>query len=243
MAATARLVVTAAIAAGVCVAGALVWKAYGPAAPAVAATEAPPEDTGPHLDLEQLTDRDFAFLARTLSEGTRAARRSAAKALLLAERLEGAPLLFDAAERGGEDALTLCLAGLEILRVQRAEQALRELLLALRQRPGLPEGCRVEVADRFGLVSRGQLTAVLALAADPEPMIRAWVAETAAQQAPEAAWPVLLALAVDAEVEVRRSAWLGLQGGVQDPTDPALVAAAAAESDPRNRALIEELGL
>ncbi len=233
---------TTALAVGVCVMGGLIWKAYGPATPPVEAAAALPQDTGGrHMDLDQLTPQDLAFLGQTLAEGPPEARRSAAKALLLSERLEGAALLFTAARQGGADSLTLCLAGLEILRMQRAQDALRELLLALRRGGELPEGCRVELADRFGLVSRGQLAAVLALAEDPEPEIRSWVAETAAQSDQDAVVPVLLGLATDAEVLVRRSAWLGLQGRDLAPHDSALQAAIQAESDARNLALVQVL--
>lgn len=244
MAGRSQLVLTVSLAIAVCVTGGLIWKAYGPAAPPVVVAPPPPQDTGGrHMDLDLLTDQDLAFLGETLRSEDPAARRSAARALLLSERLEGAALLFDAAGQGHEDGLMLCLAGLEILRLQRAPDTLRELLLALRNGGNLPEGCRVEVADRFGLISRGQLAAVLDLADDPEPQVRVWVAETAAQREESEVTPVLVGLVADPEVLVRRSAWLGLQGRSLETGRAALVEAAAAEQDPRNRDLVAELGL
>ncbi len=244
MAGSSRLVLSVSLAVAVCVTGGLIWKAYGPVAVSEEAAETASEDTGARrMDLDQLNERDLAFLGETLLSEDPAARRSAAKALLLSERLEGAALLFEAARQGREDSLTLCLAGLEVLRLQRAQDTLRELLLALRRGGDLPEGCRVEVADRFGLVSRGQLQAVLALATDPEPEVRSWVAETAAQREGDGVTAVLIGLAGDPDVVVRRTAWLGLQGRVLPVGDQALIAAAAGEQDPRNQALVAELGV
>ena len=244
MAGSSRLVLSVSLALAVCVTGVLIWKAYGPGPVPELAAESLAEDTGARrMDLDHLTERDLAFLGETLLAEDPAARRSAAKALLLSERLEGAALLFEAAKQGREDGLTLCLAGLEVLRLQRAQDTLRELLLALRRGGDLPEGCRVEIADRFGLVSRGQLEAVLALATDPEPEVRSWVAETAAQREEDEVTSVLIALAGDSDVVVRRTAWLGLQGRDLPEDDPALHAAASAEQDPRNQTLVAELGV
>lgn len=248
MSGRAPLVLTGSLALGVVIMGALIWKAYAPgggapAAEAAVAPEAEPADDEPTMDLDLLSDADLAFLEQTLLQGRPEAARSAAKALLLAERLEGAPMLFEAAARGGADALTFCLAGLEILRLQRADAALRELLLALRRGGNLPEGCRVELADRFGLVSRGQLGAVLSLGADADPEVRAWVAETASQREGPGVDAVLQRLATDAEPLVRRSVWLGVQGRPLAALGEGFGQAAAAEADPRNVELLQALGL
>ncbi len=234
---------TASLGVAVLVAGGMTWKALVPLEPDSPVVDSEDLEDGPVMDLDYLTAGDLAFLEQTLLEGSEAAQRSAAKALLVAERLEGAPMLFEAAARGGPDALIFCLAGLEILRLQLAEDALRELLLAIRRGGSLPEGCRVELADRFGLVSRGQLQAVIALAADPDPEVRSWVAETVSQQESGEAEGVLFSLVADPEPQVRRSAWLGLQGRSFDPQRPALVAAVGAENDPRNMEILQEMGL
>ncbi len=237
------LVVTAILAVSVLAAGALVWRVLTPGAEDAAEAVTEAVDTSePHMDLERLTERDLAFLGTTLATGSPEARRSAAKALVIASRIEGAPLLFEAARAGGEDAFTFCLAALEVLRLQRADQSLRELLLALRDGGELPEDCRVEVADRFGLVGRGQLAAVLALADAPEAEVRAWVAETLAGRAGLGVEQALVDLAADPEVLVRRAAWLAWAG--RSPAEvhlEALGSAAAAEQDARNREILEGL--
>jgi hypothetical protein len=204
----------------------------------------PVEDSdGPAMDLDRLTPQDLEFLEDTLRNGKAEAQRSVARVLLISERLEGAAMLFEAASNGGPDALNFCLAGLEILRLQSARDSLRELLLAIRRGGDLPEGCRVELADRFGLVSRGQIGAVLALAGDPDPEIRIWVAETASQAQVPGIDATLVSLASDPDPVVRRSAWLGMHGRDLDPRILGLTEAVAEELDPRNLEIIETLGL
>jgi HEAT repeat protein len=200
------------------------------------------EDSGPVMDLEHLREEDLVFLEEVLATGEPKARQSAARALAVSGDARGVPLLFGATRLGdGQDAL-YCMAALEILRLQQAQDAWRELVLALDAQPPLPRGCRSEVQDRFALVDgadpRGR---ALEGARDSSSAVRAWAARALLEHPGDPVDEALLALAGDEDLSVRRAAWQAWQGRDGSRVGDALSVLASREADPELRALALEV--
>lgn len=213
---------------------AVAWRLLAPAAlpppSADPAALAQDDDSGPVMDLAHLNEADLGFLAEVLASGEAAPRRSAAKALLISGDLRGAPLLFDAAGQGLEDAQTMCLAGLEILRLQRREDALAVMINASTDPGSLDAACARELDDRMELVLRG--SPPLELMVHPDPVVRAWLARYIADEPGERTDAHLLELASDADPSVRRVAWLAWVGRDTAAYQDALAGLARQETDP-----------
>ena len=173
-------------------------------------------DDEPRLDLEHPSERDWRFLEQTVREGPPEARRSAAKALVIAGDLRGARPLLQQAAVPGADADLYCYAALEILRLQRWEDALPVLLGALLSESAPPSPtCRAELADRFVVAGGRDPERLGALAASSDPLVRSFVAGYLAEVSPDEQRAVLERLALDADPLVRQRA-----GGVSAPVPP-----------------------
>jgi HEAT repeat protein len=185
--------------------------------PGVPQADALLED-GPRIDLEYPTERDWLFLEGIMRDGTPEARRSAAKALVIMGGMRGVPVLMDAARQPGPDADLFCLAALDVLRLQRWEDAmpaLLEVMLDADTPPG--QRCRSEVSDRFAVAGGRDAERLATLAGHEDPRIRAFVASYLVDVDPAGYADVLATLAQDADPEVRLRA--GGQGG-SDPAQP-----------------------
>jgi HEAT repeat protein len=208
------------------------------------AADQPAEDTGPVMDLERLTKKDLDFLAKVLREGDPEARLSATRALVASDHPAGIHLLFEAAGRGGEDAILYCLGALDIARMQLREDAFYELLLAMEQQPPLPADCRAEVADRFALLGARDPAAALELAGSEHERVRQWAVRTLADEEGEVVEEVMVAMVRDPSAAVRADAWVAWGGREIGASRSALEAAARAEEDPDVAASAREvLGL
>lgn len=194
-------------------------------------------DSGRVMDLEHLTEADLRFLEEVLDEGIPEARLSASRALVASGDARGAPILFARAKDGEEQDLLFCLAALEILRMQRFETAARTLILA--EHGGLSSDCQNEVTQRLNVLSRDQ-SGVIILAEAPEPQVRRWVSYKLDLEQQADSQAVVL-LAQDADLDVRRSAWLAIDAHGKPLGAPELMAWAAREPDPKLRARIEEV--
>ncbi len=230
---------TAALLAG---AGLIAQHVITPAEAPRPAPEAEPEDSGPVMDLEHLGERDLTFLEEVLTTGELEGRQSAARALAVSGDARGVPLLFGATRlQDGQDAL-YCMAALEVLRLQQAQDAWRELVLALDAQPPLPRSCRGEVADRFSLVDgadpRGR---ALSGCQDAAPAVRAWSARALSDEPGAEVDAALLALLTDGEPIVRRAAWQAWQGRDGSGLGDELSALASREADPELRVLALEV--
>jgi len=161
-------------------------------------------DDEPRLDLEHPTERDWRFLEQTLREGTPEARRSAARALVVAGGMRGVAPLFAAAAEPGQDADLFCLAALDILRMQRWEDALPALLAVMLEdeRP-TSQACRSEVADRFAVAGGRDPARVATFAVAADPQVRAFVAGFLSEVAPDGYKEALDRLAEDPDPSVR----------------------------------------
>jgi hypothetical protein len=171
----------------------------------------------PRLDLEYPTERDWVFLEEVMREGDPGARRSAAKALVVMGRLRGVPLLFEAAREPGADADLFCMAALDVLRLQRWEDALPALLQVMldEQRPP-SQVCRSEVSDRFAVAGGRDPERLAALAEHDDPRIRGFVASYLLEVDPEGQRQVIDRLAADPDPAVRARA--GMQGEPPQPS-------------------------
>lgn len=196
------------------------------------------DDTGEVIDFAHLRDKDIDFLEEVLREGSPEGWRSAVRALVVAEDPRGARLMLDVAadDADADRALLLCLAALDVMRLQRQEEAQRAILQALERAPDLPEGCVVELRDRFAVISRGEF-ALEPLARAPELSARRFAARTLDERAGEDADALLIELTEDLDPEVRRTAWLVWQGRERDPHLDTLRALLASEQDPEIAAL------
>ncbi len=161
----------------------------------------------PRLDLDYPTDRDWVFLEGVMAEGDPQARRSAAKALVVMGRMRGVQPLLSVASEGGPDADLYCLAALDILRLQRSEDALPALLLVMLEEERPPsQACRSEVADRFAVAGGRDVEKVAAMAGDADPRVRAFVAGFLSDVDPQGHQETLLGLAEDPVAAVRERA-------------------------------------
>ncbi len=134
-----------------------------------------PMDTGgEYVDLEHPTEADWTFLLETLEHGKPEARRSAARVLLQLGGDRAVAPLFQQAGSREPDAAFFCLAALEILRLQKKEEAMVQLLLAL-QAEDLSLGCRAEVSDRFALLGGRDPEVIVGLARHEDERVRAFV--------------------------------------------------------------------
>ncbi|MCB9745654.1 MAG: hypothetical protein H6740_23960 [Alphaproteobacteria bacterium] len=196
------------------------------------------EDSGEVIDFAHLRDKDIDFLEGVLREGSPEGRRSAIRALVVAEDLRGARALLDVAisEPDEDEALLLCLAALDVLRLQRQEDVQRVILETLDAQERLPQGCVLELRDRFALLNRGDAD-LTPLATAPEPAARRHAARALSERPGEEASALLLQLAQDPDAGVRRVAWLAWSGRALDAHREALVSLAAAEADPEIAAL------
>jgi len=188
-------------------------------------------DTGRAMDLEHLSDEDLAFLQSILDGDDEEARLSAARALVISGHVRAVGMLFEAAGRPSEKADLFCLAALDVARLQKKGDTLRELLLALDREPPLSDDCRAEVSDRFGLVGGRDPSILVELYEDPEPRLRAWVAQVLSDEEGERVDEVLVLMVSDPDASVRARAWSAWEARPLERVRAALTAAAAAETD------------
>lgn len=164
-------------------------------------------DDGPRIDLEYPTERDWLFLQGVLRDGDPEARRSAAKALVVMGRMRGVPMLFEAARQPGPDADLYCLAALDVLRLQRWEEALPALLEVMLDDGDAPsQRCRSEVSDRFAVAGGRDAERLATLAEHEDAAVRGFVASYLADVDPDGYRDVLRALAQDPDPLVRARA-------------------------------------
>lgn len=194
-------------------------------------------DTGRVMDLEHLTEADFIFLEQVLDDGPPQARISASRALVASGDPRGAPILFSRAGQVGENDLLFCLAAMEILRMQRFETAARTLILA--EQNGLSVDCSSEVQQRLAVLSRDR-GGVEILAGAPEAQVRRWVSYKLDLDDPSAT-KVIVALAQDSDLEVRRSAWLAIGAHGKPIRTAELLGWEEQETDPKLRSRIQEV--
>jgi HEAT repeat protein len=192
--------------------------------PSVAASGGQLED-GPRIDLEYPTERDWLFLEGIMLDGTPEARRSAAKALVVMGGMRGVPVLMDAARQPGPDADLFCLAALDVLRLQRSEDAMPALLGVMLDSDTPPsQRCRSEVSDRFAVAGGRDAERLAAIAGHSDPRIRGFVASFLLDVDPEGYAEVLATLAQDPNPEVRARAGGQAEepaGAPSTPTEPA----------------------
>ncbi|MCB9793349.1 MAG: hypothetical protein H6741_11570 [Alphaproteobacteria bacterium] len=222
-------------------AGAVVQLGARELAPTPDPSPTPPEpadDTGEVIDFAHLRDKDLDFLEEVLREGSPEGRRSAARALVVAEDPRGARLMLDVAADAPDpdEGLLLCLAALDVLRLQTLEETQRAILQALERADTLPEGCVLELRDRFAVISRGAFD-LEPLARAPEASARRFAARTLDERGGEDDEALLIELTEDPDPSVRRTAWLVWQGRERGPHRETLQALLAAEQDPQIAAL------
>lgn len=201
-------------------------------APAIHSPAAASAGEGPVMDLNHLRAEDLAFLESIFRDGTPEGRLSAARALASSGDMRGVPMLFEAARRHPDESLPFCLGALEILRLQRGNIALREIILALESEPALSDACRAELSDRFGVMGRVPLETLLELADEPAPLVRAWLARRIADEPGDDVDRALLKLAADPDRQVRHAAWLAWIGRDTGAYAAQLTAIASSEADP-----------
>lgn len=160
------------------------------------------------LDLEHPTERDWRFLLETLAQGTPEGRRSAARALVVIGDGRAVRPLLARTGPTEDDAAFFCMAALEILRLQRQEQAVSEMITYLEGGAQRDPGCRIEVADRLALAGGKNPDVLARLVADPEPSVRAFVAGFLSSTGDPAYQDALRELARDSVPEVRSRASL-----------------------------------
>ncbi len=164
----------------------------------------------PRLDLEYPTERDWLFLEGVMRDGDPDARRSAAKALVIMGGMRGVPTLFTAAREPSPDADLYCMAALDVLRLQRWEDALPALLEVMLDDQQPPSAsCRSEVSDRFAVAGGRDPERLAELAGHDDPRIRGFVASFLLDVDPEGHRAVLDALAQDPDPGVRARAGVG----------------------------------
>ncbi len=172
----------------------------------------PGDPDEPRLDLEYPTERDWLFLEGVMREGDPEARRSAAKALVVMGRMRGATMLFDAAREQGPDADLFCLAALDVLRMQRWQDALPVLMQVMLDHEDPPSmACRSEVSDRFAVAGGRDTERLASLAEHPDAAVRGFVAGYLRDVDPEGQRELLATLAQDPDPTVRARA-----GGVAE---------------------------
>ena len=181
---------------------------------------APGVDTGgPTLDLEHPSERDWRFLLKVLETGSREARRSATRALLLVGGMRGVePLLRQVAPEETDSSL-FCLVALDILRLQRQEEALASMIQVLADDSyTLTVSCRSEISDRFKLVGGRDPAAVASLARHDDAVVRGFVASYLGSLEDDEYDDLLAELALDSDpvVQARAKQALGLSS-VSDP--------------------------
>jgi HEAT repeat protein len=169
-------------------------------------TSNPDTGAGPRVDLEYPTEADWLFLERTLRDGEPDARRSAAKALVVMGRMRSSQLLFEASRRPADDADLYCLAALDVLRLQRWEDALPALLEVMLDDGGVSESCRSEASDRFAVAGGRDVERLATLATHDDPAVRGFVASYLLDVDPHGQAEVLAALAADPDPLVRARA-------------------------------------
>lgn len=200
---------------------------------------APQEDTGRVMDLEHLSEADLRFLEGVLADPENAeGRRSAMRALVVSGDLRGAPILFAQSNRPAGEGTQHCLAALEILRMQRFENAARVLVLA-RDQP-LSQECRAEVDTRLALLARDHAN-LLMLSGAPEAEVRRWLCAHLSDMEGDLVDAALADLAQDEDTSVRRAAWMAIDARAIPPDAQRLRAWAAQEPDPGLRALAQEV--
>lgn len=202
------VIVAAAVIASRKVEGLLGSTGADPAAGGASPAPEAPEDTGPAVDLDHPTERDWRFLIRTLEEGTPAARRSAARAMVIAGGMRPVEPLFRQAGGGGEDGDLFCRAALEVLRLQRQEDVLPALLSVMVGPLGaeVSPTCRAEVSDRFGRAGGKDPETLRGLSDHEDPAVRTFVARYLAEVDPVGYEDVLRRLALDPEPAVQTAA-------------------------------------
>ncbi len=232
-------ILTASLSLGFVGISALAWALLRPE-PLPDKSVAPPEqtqDSGRVMDLEHLTEADLRFLEEVLDGGEADAQVSASRALVAAGDARGAPLLLARATPDTEQDMLFCLAGMDILRMQRFETAARILVLA--KQGSLSSGCRAEVDARLGVLSRDQ-GGMIVLAQAPEPEVRRWVAYKLNLQLPPTHEAIVL-LAQDPDADVRRAAWLAIDAHGMPHNGEELRSWADEEPDPQLQRLINEV--
>lgn len=178
-------------------------------------------EDGPRIDLEYPTERDWLFLEGIMQDGTPEARRSAAKALVVIGGMRGVPVLMDAARQPGPDADLYCLAALDVLRLQRWEDAMPALLGVMLDTEAPPsQRCRSEVSDRFTVAGGRDAERLAALAGHSDPRIRGFVASFLLDVDPQGYAEVLATLAQDPDPEVRARAGGSPDEHAADPSTP-----------------------
>ncbi len=190
--------------------------------PVVGPQDDPGSPDEPQLDLEYPTERDWLFLQGVMRDGTPEARRSAAKALVVMGRMQGVPMLFEAARQPDADADLFCLAALDVLRMQRWDEALPALLQVMLDETAPPsQQCRSEVSDRFAVAGGRDPERLAALAEHEDPLVRGFVAAYLLDVDPSGYGELLARLAQDPDATVRQRAGAsGEQVATQsDPPD------------------------
>lgn len=195
------------------------------------------QDSGRVMDLEHLTEADLRFLEEILDQGEADAQVSASRALVAAGDARGAPLLLARATPETEQDMLFCLAGMDILRMQRFETAAR--ILVLSKQGSLSSGCVNEVDSRLGVLARDQ-GGVITLAQAPEAEVRRWAAYKLNLQLPPTHEAIGL-LAMDPDADVRRAAWLAIDAHGMPLDGAELRSWADKEPDPQLQKLINEV--
>lgn len=207
-------------------------------APVVAS--AAPAAEGQVMDLNHLREADLEFLSSILIDGSPEGRISATRALVMSGDVRGVSMLFGAARRHPDESLAFCIGALEILRLSERAVATRHIILELEAEEVLPDGCRSELADRFGLLTRGPADDLIGLVADPAPVVRTWLARRLSEEPGEAFDVALLTLAGDGDRAVRRAAWLAWSARDTSARSAQLATLAASEDDPELEALARQ---
>lgn len=186
---------------------------------ASASLDEPGSPDEPRLDLEYPTERDWLFLEGVMKDGGPEARRSAARALVVMGRMRGVPLLFQAAREPGHDADLFCLAALDVLRLQRSDDALPVLLQVMLDGDRPPsQQCRSEVSDRFAVAGGRDPERLASLAEHEDPSVRGFVASYLLEVDPQGQAGLLARLAQDPDPSVRQRA--GGDAATADQADP-----------------------
>ena len=201
---------------------------------------AAPVGDGQVMDLNHLREADLEFLASIFLDGSPEGRLSATRALVTSGDMRGVAMLFGAARRHPDESLAFCLGALEILRLSERAVATRHIILELEAEDVLPDACRAELADRFGVLTRGPADELLGLVVDPDPVVRTWLARRVGEEPGESFDDALLTLAQDGDRAVRRAAWLAWSARDTSARSAQLATLAASEDDPELEVLARQ---
>lgn len=178
------------------------------------------------IDLRFPTDADVAFLIRTLNDGSRDARISAARALVVIQDERGIqPLLLatGAVGRDGEEKAFACSAALDIVRFQTRERAAALLIDAQEDKQHPIDGdCQSAIAEKLTWIHAESQEVLAALVQSELPRVQRYALDRLqATEKPELLQAIAeLTVGPNPDVAAQARSWLDRQGLMVVPEEP-----------------------